>query len=188
MERVLPRHMQLIYLINALHLDELRAGGQNETAVLRSVSIIDEGWGQQRVKMGTLAFIGSHRINGVSALHTELMRQTVFKDLNAIYPDRINNKTNGITFRRWLIEANPGLTAILVDVLGPAVLDDVSLLEKLADHADDKALQARFKAAKHDNKVALAKIIMARTQTQVDPGRAVRYPDQAHPRIQAPAP
>ena len=169
MERVLPRHMQLIYLINALHLDELRAAGQDDTTVLRSVSIIDEGWGQQRVKMGTLAFIGSHRVNGVSALHTELMRQTVFKDLNALYPDRINNKTNGITFRRWLFEANPGLTAILVDVLGPGVLDDVSLLAKLADHADDRALQLRLKAAKRDNKVALAKIITARTQTQVDP-------------------
>ena len=169
MERVLPRHMQLIYLINALHLDELRAAGQDDTAVLRSVSIIDEGWGQQRVKMGTLAFIGSHRINGVSALHTELMRQTVFRDLNALYPERINNKTNGITFRRWLFEANPGLTAILVDVLGPGVLDDMSLLERLADHADDKALQARVKAVKRDNKIALAKIVAARTQTQIDP-------------------
>ena len=151
-----------------LHLDELRASGHDDTAVLRSVSIIDEGWGQ-RVKMGTLAFIGSHRINGVSALHTELMRQTVFRDLNALYPDRINNKTNGITFRRWLFEANPTLTAILVDVLGAAVLDDVSLLEKLAQHADDKALQARLKATRRDNKVTLAKIIAARTPTQVDP-------------------
>ena len=85
MERVLPRHMQIIYLINALHLDKLREAGETDAAVLRSVSIIDEGWGQ-RVKMGTLAFIGSHRINGVSALHTDLMRQTVFRDLNALYP------------------------------------------------------------------------------------------------------
>ncbi len=168
MERVLPRHMQLIYLINALHLDKLRDGGETDPAVLRSVSIIDEGWGQ-RVKMGTLAFIGSHRINGVSALHTDLMRQTVFRDLNALYPDRINNKTNGITFRRWLFEANPALTAILVDVVGKGVLDDPTELEKLADHADDTALQARLRAAKRDNKIALAKIIAARTSTNVDP-------------------
>ncbi len=168
MERVLPRHMQLIYLINALHLDKLRDGGETDPAVLRSVSMIDEGWGQ-RVKMGTLAFIGSHRINGVSALHTDLMRQTVFRDLNALYPDRINNKTNGITFRRWLFEANPALTAILVDVLGKRVLDDPTELEKLADHADDMALQARLRAAKRDNKIALAKIITARTSINVDP-------------------
>ena len=168
MERVLPRHMQLIYLINALHLDKLRDAGETDPAVLRSVSIIDEGFGQ-RVKMGTLAFIGSHRINGVSALHTDLMRQTVFRDLNALYPDRINNKTNGITFRRWLFEANPALTAILVDVIGKGVLDDPTELEKLADHADDMALQARLRAAKRDNKIALAKIIAARTSTNVDP-------------------
>ena len=168
MERVLPRHMQIIYLINALHLDKLREGGETDPAVLRSVSIIDEGWGQ-RVKMGTLAFIGSHRINGVSALHTDLMRQTVFRDLNALYPDRINNKTNGITFRRWLFEANPALTAILVDVLGKGVLDDPTELEKLADHADDVALQARLRAAKRDNKIALGKIVAARTAINVDP-------------------
>ncbi|WP_428980979.1 glycogen/starch/alpha-glucan phosphorylase [Lichenibacterium dinghuense] len=170
MERMLPRHMQIIYLVNAIHLDKLRAEGQTDVDVLRSVSIIAEGWGQQRVKMGTLAFIGSHRINGVSALHTDLMRQTVFRDLNTLYPDRINNKTNGITFRRWLMEANPALTAILVDVLGKGVLDDPSRLERLADHADDRALQARLKAAKRDNKATLAKIIAARTGVQVEPG------------------
>ena len=170
MERMLPRHMQIIYLVNAIHLDKLRAEGQSDVDVLRSVSIIAEGWGQQRVKMGTLAFIGSHRVNGVSALHTDLMRQTVFRDLNTIYPDRINNKTNGITFRRWLMEANPALTAILVDVLGAGVLDDPGRLERLADHADDPALQARLKAAKRDNKATLARIIAARTGVQVEPG------------------
>ena len=169
MERLLPRHMQIIYLINAIHLDKLRAEGQTDVDLLRSVSIISEGWGQQRVKMGTLAFISSHRVNGVSALHTDLMRQTVFRDLNGLYPDRINNKTNGITFRRWLMEANPGLTAILVDVLGREVLDDPSHLERLADHADDRALQARLKAAKRDNKFALGRIVAERTGVQVDP-------------------
>ena len=168
-ERMLPRHMQIIYLVNAIQLDKLRGEGQTDADVLRSVSIIAEGWGQQRVKMGTLAFIGSHRVNGVSALHTDLMRQTVFRDLHAIHPDRINNKTNGITFRRWLMEANPALTAILVDVLGPQVLDDPSRLEKLADHADDPALRARLKNAKRDNKLALARITAARTGTQIDP-------------------
>ncbi len=87
--------------------------------------------------MGTLAFIGSHRINGVSALHTGLMRQTVFRDLNDLYPNRIVNKTNGITFRRWLFEANPGLTRLLVEVAGEKVMDDPQALEALAKSAGD---------------------------------------------------
>ena len=108
MERLLPRHMQIIYLINALHLDALRASGQRRRRrSCRGVSLIEENDGR-RVRMGHLAFLGSHRVNGVSALHTELMSKTVFRDLHALYPDRIVNKTNGITFRRWLYQANPG--------------------------------------------------------------------------------
>ena len=168
MERVLPRHMQIIYLINAVHLDGLRKSGQTNTDVLSNVSLIDESYGR-RVKMGTLAFIGAHKVNGVSALHTDLMRQTVFRDLNALYPDRITNKTNGITFRRWLFEANPELTQILIDVLGPTVQDDAGVLETLAAHADDASLRERFIAARHANKVRLAKLIAARVGTVVDP-------------------
>ncbi len=168
MERLLPRHMQIIYLINAVHLDSLRKAGETDAALLSNVSIIDEGWGR-RIKMGTLAFVGAHKVNGVSALHTDLMRKTVFKDLNRLYPDRITNKTNGITFRRWLFEANPGLTKILVDVLGPKVMDDASALEGLAAHAEDSSLQDRMQAARLKNKVALAQLIKARTGIIVDP-------------------
>ena len=168
MERVLPRHMQIIYLINAVHLDGLRQQGETDPVLLSSVSLIDEGWGR-RVKMGTLAFIGAHKVNGVSALHTDLMRQTVFRDLNALYPDRITNKTNGIAFRRWLFEANPELTEILVDVLGPKVQDDAAVLETLAVHADDAALVERFAKARLANKTRLAKLINARIGTIVDP-------------------
>ena len=96
--------------------------------MLARVSLIDES-GQRRVRMGHLAFLGSHRVNGVSALHTELMRQTVFRDLHALYPDRIVNKTNGITFRRWLFQANPALTGVIVDAIGPQVLDDADALD-----------------------------------------------------------
>ena len=168
MERLLPRHMQIIYMINALHLDELRKGGQTDSGLLSTVSLIDEGWGR-RVKMGTLAFVGSHKVNGVSALHTDLMRQTVFRDLNHLYPERITNKTNGITFRRWLFGANPGLTGILVDVLGPTVLDDPGILERLADHADDAALHERLRKARRTNKTALARLIQSRVGAAVDP-------------------
>jgi len=102
MERLLPRHMQIIYLINALNLDKLRAAGLITEAEEGVVSLIDEDAGR-KVRMGWLSFIGAHKVNGVSALHTELMRQTVFATFNRIYPDRIVNKTNGITFRRWLM-------------------------------------------------------------------------------------
>ncbi len=168
MERLLPRHMQILYLINAVHLDGLRTAGETDPGLLSTVSLIDEGWGR-RVKMGTLAFIGSHKVNGVSALHTDLMRKTVFRDLNRLYPDRINNKTNGITFRRWLFDANPGLTDILVDVIGPQVLDDPGALEKLVPLASDTALQERLRAARRDSKVVLAKIVAERLGTSIDP-------------------
>ena len=119
MERLLPRHMQIIYLLNARHLEHVTAHGPADEALLRTLSVIDERHGR-RVRMGHLAFLGSHSINGVSALHTGLMQKTVFRDLNAQYGGRINNKTNGVTFRRWLHRANPGLTKLLVETLGPA--------------------------------------------------------------------
>jgi starch phosphorylase len=168
LERLLPRHMQIIYLINWLHLDSIRAGGHSDAALLQAVSLIDENGGR-RVRMGTLAFLGSHKINGVSALHTELMRETVFHDLNAFYPGRITNKTNGITFRRWLFEANPGLTSVLTDVVGPAVMDDARALQQFAAHADDTALHERLAAVRRANKAALAALIAERMQIQVDP-------------------
>jgi len=125
MERLLPRHMQIIYLINAIHLDMVRAAGRDEGAFLSSVSLIEEHHGR-RVRMGHLAFLGSRRVNGVSALHTGLVRKTVFRDLNTLYPLRIVNKTNGITFRRWLYHANPELTRAITEAIGPAFLDDRS--------------------------------------------------------------
>src|SRR5215210_8781979 len=113
MERLLPRHVQIIYLINWQHLNRLNLSGPLGPEQIQAVSLIDERNGR-RIRMGHLAFVGSHKVNGVSALHTRLMRETVFRDLHALYPDRIVNKTNGITFRRWLLQANPGLTRLLV--------------------------------------------------------------------------
>ena len=168
MERLLPRHMQIIYLLNEMHLNGLRAAQHIDDAVLSSVSIIDEHEGR-RVRMGHLAFIGSHRINGVSALHTDLMRQTVFGDLNKAYPGRILNKTNGITFRRWLYECNPGLTALLVEAIGPKVLDDVGALEELVPLAQDAAFRQRFAETRRFPKIALARLIGEKLNIKVDP-------------------
>ncbi|WP_428978543.1 glycogen/starch/alpha-glucan family phosphorylase [Chenggangzhangella methanolivorans] len=119
--------------------------------------------------MGWLAFIGSHKVNGVSALHTDLMKQTVFRDLHALHPGRIVNKTNGITFRRWLSQANPLLTDVIIDAIGPEMLDDPTQLDKLAALADDTGLHDRLMAARRENKIALAKIIMERNEVKVDP-------------------
>src|ERR1700741_2300122 len=168
LERLLPRHLEIIYRIHSQHraLAEHRCPGDIDFRA--SVSLIDEKSGR-RIRMGQLAFVGSHRINGGSAMHSDLMRETVFHDLNHLYPGRINNKTNGITFRRWLMLANPKLTDLLREACGEAVLDDPTLLEKLEAHASDNAFQQRFRAVKHHNKLALARLIGERLNIQVDP-------------------
>jgi starch phosphorylase len=168
MERLLPRHMQIIYLINAAHLDGARKNGHTDPDLLSSVSLIDEHAGR-RVRMGNLAFIGSHKINGVSALHSDLMRKTVFHNLDTLYPGRITNKTNGITFRRWLMEANPRLTNILVATLGEKVLDNAEELTGLVAHADDPALHEQLSLARRANKIALGRYVAERLNTRLDP-------------------
>ena len=167
-EAVLPRHLQIIYRINALHLDRAEKKFPNQSELMASVSLIEER-GERRVRMGQLAFVGSHRINGVSAMHTELMKQTVFHDLHRLYPDRITNKTNGITFRRWLMQANPALTNLLREVCGDAVLDDPNRLGALETVVDDREFQQRFAAAKRANKTALAKYVASRLGLVLDP-------------------
>jgi starch phosphorylase len=169
MERMLPRHMQIIYLINAFHIDSLRAQGKDDVELLRSVSLIEEDNGR-RVRMGNLAFLGSHSINGVSGLHTQLMRKTVFKDLHKLYPDRINNKTNGITFRRWLYQANPELTSMLMEALGDDVLDNPEgRLKDLEAFAEKPEFRRAFAAQRLQSKKALAKIIQERLGLTVNP-------------------
>ncbi|MCJ8141973.1 glycogen/starch/alpha-glucan phosphorylase [Ancylobacter sp. A5.8] len=169
MERVLPRHMQIIYLLNAKHLEKVRTQFPDDDGLLSAVSLIQEDHGR-RVRMGNLAFLGSHSINGVAALHSDLMKVTVFKDFYRIFPERMNNKTNGITFRRWLMQSNPGLTRLLVDVCGPEVLDDPAQLKKLEPLAGDSALHDRLAAVRRQNKVALARIIRDRLDIKVNPG------------------
>jgi starch phosphorylase len=168
LERLLPRHMQIIYLLNAQHMDHVRAHHGHTGEELAALSMIDESHGR-RVRMGHLAFIGSHAINGVSALHTQLMGHTVFGALDRLYGGRIRNKTNGITFRRWLHHANPGLTRVLVEALGARVRADPDCLIELAGRADDPALQAAFAAQRRLRKQSLAGLIAERTGIAVDP-------------------
>src|SRR6201991_1024034 len=168
-DRMLPRHLDIIYRINDAHLKLADARCPGDVEFRASVSLIDERSGR-RVRMGQLAFVGSHRINGVSAMHSDLMKETVFHDLNHLYPGRITNKTNGITFRRWLMLANPGLTSLLREVCGEAVLDDPSLLAHLEVLAGDVAFQQKFRVVNHRNKIVLARLIGERLGVQIDPG------------------
>jgi starch phosphorylase len=168
LERLLPRQMQIIYAINADVLAEARTRAGFNDQQIANVSLIDEG-GVRRVRMGQLAFVGAHSVNGVSALHTELMKKTVFYDLHRLYPQRINNKTNGVTPRRWLMECNPGLTRLITERIGPDFLDDVTLLAQLDKHADDPNFQAQFAAVKRANKAALATVIKDRLNFTVSP-------------------
>jgi starch phosphorylase len=158
MNRLLPRHMQIIYLINWQHLKELTEQKKLDPALTPSVSLIDET-GEKRVRMGHLAFLGSHKTNGVSALHTDLLRRTVFRDLDAARPGRIVNKTNGITFRRWLYQANPDLTELIIEAVGERVLDEPALLAGLERLSGDAGFAARLAQVRRANKEALARIV-----------------------------
>ncbi|HYZ64194.1 MAG TPA: glycogen/starch/alpha-glucan phosphorylase [Acetobacteraceae bacterium] len=168
MERLLPRHMQIIYLLNARHLEHVRAQPGADNNLLAATSLIEERHGR-RVRMGHLAFLGSHAINGVSVLHTRLIRKSIFQDMDGIYPGRIQNKTNGITFRRWLHRANPGLTALLVEALGERVLTDNAALRDLAGQAENPAFQRAFAAQRLARKTALARVIRDQVGLRVDP-------------------
>ncbi|HEV7249084.1 MAG TPA: glycogen/starch/alpha-glucan phosphorylase [Shinella sp.] len=168
LERLLPRHMQIVYAINAKILVEARKEKGFEDQRIRSISLIEES-GERRVRMGNLAFVGSHSINGVSALHTELMKETVFADLHKLYPDRINNKTNGITPRRWLMQCNPGLLNLIRESIGEAFMDDAEALKALDAFADNKDFQERFAAIKRENKNRLANLVGSRMGVRIDP-------------------
>jgi len=167
-QRLLPRHLEIIYRINVEHLALAEQRCPGDVDFRASVSLIDERSGR-RVRMGQLAFVGSHRINGVSAMHSDLMKETVFHDLNHLYPGRIVNKTNGITFRRWLMLANPRLTDLLREACGEAVLDDPTRLAHLEGRAGDSGFQEKFRSVKHHNKLVLVRLIGERLNIKVDP-------------------
>jgi len=166
-ERLLPRHMQIIYAINSRVLREARKAGLTGEQIT-AISLIDEG-GERRVRMANLAFVGAHSVNGVAALHTELMKSTVFHDLNQLYPARINNKTNGVTPRRWLQQCNPGLTRAIRDAIGPEFLDDAEKLTALNAFADDTQFGERIAEVKRTNKVALSNHIKQVMGIRLDP-------------------
>jgi starch phosphorylase len=167
-ERLLPRHLAIIYQINRGLLDEVSARYPGDLDRRRRMSIIAEDDGR-RVRMSHLAVAGSHRVNGVARLHSELMRRTIFADFADLYPERFTNVTNGISVRRWLAQSNPGLAALLSEHLGHAWENDLEELDRLRWAADDAGFRARFRAVKHANKERLAATIRERVGIEVDP-------------------
>jgi glycogen phosphorylase len=167
-ESVLPRHMQIVYVINAKLIEEAKKKGMGGDDFLSAISLIDEAGGR-RVRMGQLAFVGSHSINGVSALHTGLMKESVFGKLNELFPGRINNKTNGVTPRRWLKSVNPQLATLLKDAVGKDIFAETDLLKEALPLAKDTNFQDAFKRIKHDNKSALSNLVKSRMHVALDP-------------------
>jgi glycogen phosphorylase len=157
-EEQLPRHLDIIYQINQYFLESVRARCPHDDAMASRVSVIDES-GERRIRMANLAIIASHRVNGVSALHSDLMVETIFADFAALFPDRFHNVTNGVTPRRWLMQANPGLSALIDRRIGKGWRQDLSRLAELAPAADDAAFATEFLAVKRANKEKLAAII-----------------------------
>jgi glycogen phosphorylase len=165
---LLPRHLEIIYEINAQFLSMLSQRFPGDAALINRVSIIDESNGR-RVRMAHLAVVGSHTVNGVAALHSELLKTTLFADFHKIYPDKFTNVTNGITPRRWLNQANPLLTGLIGKAIGDGFQKDLTQLKKLTPLADDKDFRKAFRAVKQANKQRLADKIKARTNISINP-------------------
>jgi glycogen phosphorylase len=168
MERVLPRHMLIIYRINHEFLEEVRHRFPGDHDLLQRLSIIDEEHGR-RVRMAHLAVVGSHKVNGVAALHTNLLKQTLFADFNRIWPERFINVTNGVTPRLWMIQANPGLTALIESRIGSDWKFDLDRLTQFTPYASDEATREEFRAIKRGNKERLAGLVKKRTGVVISP-------------------
>ena len=164
----LPRHLEIIYEINRRFLDEVRARFPGDKERVQRMSLIGEDGGKS-VRMAHLATVGSHAINGVAALHSELLRASVLKDFYEMWPERFSNKTNGVTPRRFLALANPGLRELLNDTIGDGWVVDLESLRELESYADDAAFRGRWRAVKRANKVRLADYVRSTTGVELNP-------------------
>ncbi|KAF0118791.1 MAG: starch phosphorylase [Rhodospirillaceae bacterium] len=167
LESVLPRHLEIIYQINHRFLQQVKYAFPGDAGVLRRMSLIDDD--SRRVRMAHLAIVGSTRVNGVAELHTNLMCQTIFADFHRMWPHKFVNVTNGVTPRRWLLQANPGLSKLVSEQIGEEWITDLSSLRELESHVNDSAFLDRFRGIKLDNKNRLAQLIHTRLGVRVDP-------------------
>ena len=168
MQHVLPRHLEIIFQINQVFLDDAAKHRPGDTGFLNRLSCIDES-GERRVRMANLSIVGSHKVNGVSALHSDLLTKTIFADFASLWPERFTNMTNGVTPRRWLSQANPRLTALLDRTIGSDWRLDLDKLQALKAHSQSASFQAEFMAVKRVNKARLAAHILRSTGITVNP-------------------
>ncbi|KAM3090516.1 glycogen/starch/alpha-glucan phosphorylase [Phormidesmis sp. 146-35] len=165
--RLLPRHLEIIYEINYRFLDEIRQKFPNDKARLERMSLVQEG-PEKHIRMAHLAFVGSHTTNGVAALHTELLKRDVMHDFFEMYPEKFQNKTNGVTPRRWVLMSNPVLSQLITSKIGDQWLKNLDDLRKLEAFADDPEFQAAWRKIKQDNKRTLADYIQANNDLEID--------------------
>ncbi len=167
-ERVLPRHLEIIYEINRRFLDGVAVRFPGDGDRLCRMSLIEEG-GEKKISMANLAIVGSHSVNGVSQLHTEILKTSVFRDFFEFWPEKFNNKTNGITQRRWLRLCNPDLSDLIDSAIGPGWCTDLAKLKKLVPLADDAAFRRKWRDVKLKNKKRLAHDVFEMTGVRVNP-------------------
>ncbi|MCC5816667.1 MAG: glycogen/starch/alpha-glucan phosphorylase [Leptospira sp.] len=168
MQFLLPRHMEIINEINFRFLEEVKSMGKLSESEISEVSIFQET-PDKRVRMANLAIIGSNKVNGVAALHTELIKTTIFKSFYKIYPEKFVNKTNGITPRRWMVQCNPALSKLAASKVGDNFASNLDELRGLEKYVDDAGFQEDWKKIKLDNKIQLAKLVKSETGITVDP-------------------
>ena len=167
-ELLLPRHLEIIIEINRRLLDDVRAKAPGDEARVSRISLVEEG-DERKIRMANLAIVGSHSTNGVAAIHSRLLRTVTVKDLAQMYPERFNNKTNGVTPRRWLVLANPALAAVITEAIGDRWITDLSELKKLRPLADDSGFREAVRRAKRDAKSGFAQWIRSNAGVIVDP-------------------
>jgi starch phosphorylase len=167
-QALLPRHLEIIYEINRRLLDEVRVRFPGDDGRVARVSLVEEG-GQRKIRMANLAIVGSHSTNGVAAVHSKLLRTTTVKDLAEMFPERFSNKTNGVTPRRWLLEANPGVARAITEAIGEGWITDLSQLSKLKSFAGDHGFREAFRTSKLKAKTQFADWLKSTSGQSVDP-------------------
>lgn len=167
-QSVLPRHLEIIYEINRHFLDEVKARYPDDNERLARMSLIDEA-GDKSVRMANLACVGSHAVNGVAELHTQLLATTIMQDFYEFFPEKFSNKTNGVTPRRWMVQSNPRLSALITEKIGESWITDLNQLRKLEDFVDDAKFIARWHQVKLENKQEQAAYAFAHTGVELNP-------------------
>jgi starch phosphorylase len=171
-ETMLPRHLEIVLEINRRLLDDVRNRYPGNEGRTERTSLIEEG-AQRKVRMANMAIVGSHSTNGVAAIHSELLRTITVKDLAEMFPERFNNKTNGVTPRRWLLLSNPALARTITEAIGDAWISDLSQLSKLKPLAEDKGFRDTFRKAKHQAKLQFADWLKSTAGLEIDPSTIV---------------